>query len=145
MLALVFGAVVWRTGRPPPPEERVERLRVAAQTAPGTDALRGAGCETALVFDGQEALETFGPLLEGLGGFREDVTVVVCMGAPSQDCAALARQFAAGSHLSGETPERFFLIGSGSSREGGVAGSSLCSGLFAADGSELDPFDPESP
>ncbi|MGH0036221.1 MAG: hypothetical protein ACQGVK_14440 [Myxococcota bacterium] len=139
-LAVAVAVVVLRTGLPPGPEERVDQLQVAARSAPGTGALRDAGCETALVFDGQEALEAFGPLLQGLGGFREDTTVVVCIGAPTQDCGELARLFGASLEA---PPERFFLLASGSSREGGLSDASLCSGLYAPDGHELDPFDPD--
>jgi hypothetical protein len=158
-LAVAVGAAVWwslgrTTGTPGPDSDaavELDQLATTARTAPGTEVLREAGCETALVFDGREALEAFGPLLLGLGGFREDVTVVVCGGAPTQDCGALARRFAARSD---SPPDRFFLMASGSANDPGTgaeggshrgaAPASLCSGLFDADGQELDPTAPEA-
>lgn len=136
---MVFGVAVARTAFEPAPEDPVEALAESARTAPGVDGLRRAGCDTPLVFDGREALEAFGPLLRGLGGFREDVTVVVCLGAPTQDCDALARRFA---DRAGPVPDRFFLMASGASgarRADGVAPESLCSGLYAADGARVGP------
>ncbi len=131
---------LWWSAEPPTPEERLAQLQEAATRAPGTDSLRASGCETALVFDGREAWEVFGALIQGFPGASRDATVVVCLGPAGQDCDALALTYV---ESAGQLEQRFFLMASGRSVDGRMDTSSLCTGLYAPDGSELDPFAPD--
>ncbi len=127
-------------------------LLAEAATAPGTDELRGIGCETALASPAGKIAELFrqidpegesGEVGEGFlsaGGLAAETPVVFCSQKPGQagtpDCSSAARIYA--SALDPQ-PERFVVLMA--PRRGDLAG---CSGIYAPDGTRLADL-PEAP
>jgi hypothetical protein len=114
---------------------------VEAQKAPGTDALREAGCSVALVSTFAElrtALRELVPLneLEGIAGDDAQAPFVLCIGETlsmrGPICPALARAYGAAAPAAPAS----FLLAVYDDR----SGERSCEGVYAPDGSLLRPI-----
>jgi len=118
----------------------IDLARKASQ-APGTDALRKAGCSQAMVIPTSQVLKLvgeFGPdVSREMPESLRDGTLVMCQLATKDDagpdCAAVARIYAAAAP---QSPERFGVIVQ--NQRGRQA---KCQGSYARDGSFLGSLD----
>jgi len=120
-------------------------LLIEASQAPGTDELRGAGCEQALVaragrildlvrrFDPEGAAFGDGGEAMDLGSLEGETPVVVCTqkagSAGTPDCETAARLYASAQAAQ---PDRFVVLMV--TRQESLAG---CSGIYGPDGTRL--------
>jgi hypothetical protein len=119
--------------------EGITHAREAA-SAPGTGALRGAGCDQAMVLPLGRIFEILG-VTPGSRGGRSGTrrlpseTVVLCQLSrldAGPDCAGVARVYADAVPTA---PERFAVLVQA------LGGRSKCEGIYAPDGSFLESLD----
>ena len=132
-------------------QDGAEWLTVASQ-APGTEALREAGCETAMVSSAEAAFEIFstvipeaeqeaeirGKLEQAAGGQDlDDLLLVICtlprLSVGDTRCDELARTYA---NAVDETPDSFYVLAIRAGDDG-----PSCQGVYAPDGTLLESPD----
>jgi hypothetical protein len=148
LLALAIGAWVFvrsETGQRfiEVAREGISLTREAAR-APGTDALRAAGCSQAMVMSMDRMFDLLGEIAPEArqrgrrrGGAPMEGTLVFCQMAANDgkdaDCARLARTYA---EAVPDGPERFGLVVQASGN-----GRPVCQGTYGRDGTFLEPLE----
>jgi hypothetical protein len=141
---LTCAGIAFFVARNPAMRELVDTV-AGAQSAPGTEQLREAGCMIAQVFDLSSAMAILSEFDEELGQASEgmDMTMVQCIVPKSNpsglDCDAVARAYSAAVQ---EPPNRFVT-------QVMVQGSDQppCQIVYSADSTPiapLDEYDPEA-
>jgi hypothetical protein len=119
-------------------------LAQEASTAPGTEALRDAGCGQALVMSAARLRDVAGAIVTGLpegAGLAGAERVLFCQasrgGDPPPACADLVRRYAGAVD---DAPDRMAVLVQ-------VAGQSdaACQGVYSPDGTFLAAFDSSGP